>query len=323
MMKSVAPADLQRWSEEVARDATSLAFVPLARAYRKQGRRDAALRLCLRGLEHHPAHVDAHALLAILYFESGHRLKAYDEWSMVLTLDPDNFDALRGMGFYYLEQDDNEAALGHLERAAAQKPGDPAVREAMRIIRERMEPSAPEPDTTVVELTDIAEPPAAEWVAPEPEPDAVAEPAAPQPEAVVVAEPPAAPPQRGMRFEQADPTHLFDPLLRGGQVLGALLLDAQGLVMAGSLDGELTESAEAMGAILSGAIEEAARTAAHLSLGDWSGVLLEADAAVLHLAPVEGNIVLLAAQRNAPAGWVLRSAHQAAVLAKRFLETYA
>ena len=321
MMKSVAPADLQRWSEEVARDATSLAFVPLARAYRKQGKRDAALRLCLRGLEHHPAHVDAHALLAILYFESGHRLKAYDEWSMVLSLDPDNFDALRGMGFYYLEQDDNEAALRHLERAASHKPGDPAVGEALRIIRERMAPAAEQ--TNVVELVEMVEPPVHEVPAPEPAPVAVAEPPAPQAEVVVVTEPPAAPPQRATRFQEADPTRLFDPLLRGGQVLGALLLDAQGLVMAGSLDGELTESAEAMGAILSGAIEEAARTAAHLSLGEWSGVLLEADAAVLHLAPVEGNIVLLAAQRNAPAGWVLRSAQQAAVLAKRFLETYA
>ncbi len=323
MMKTVAPADLQRWSEEVARDATSLAFVPLARAYRKQGKRDAALRLCLRGLEHHPAHVDAHALLAILYFESGHRLKAYDEWSMVLSLDPGNFDALRGMGFYYLEQDDNETALRHLERAAAHKPGDPAVAEALRIIRERMESSIPHPDADIVELTEVAEPHTSELAAPEAERVVPVEAPAPPPEAVVTPEPPAAPLQRPTRFQQADPTHLFDPLLRGGQVMGALLLDAQGLVMAGSLDGELTESAEAMGAILGGAIEEAARTAAHLSLGDWSGVLLEADAAVLHLAPVEGNIVLLAAQRNAPAGWVLRSAQQAAVLAKRFLETYA
>ena len=42
---------MQRWSEEVARDPRSLAFLPLARAYRKQGLRDASLQLCLRGLE--------------------------------------------------------------------------------------------------------------------------------------------------------------------------------------------------------------------------------------------------------------------------------
>ncbi len=301
-MKSPAPADLQRWSEEVARDATSLAFVPLARAYRKQGKRDAALRLCLRGLEHHPTHVDGHALLAILYFESGHRLKAYDEWSMVLTLDPNNFDALRGMGFYYLEQDDNEAALRHLERASALRATDPAVQEALRIIRERVAPApesaeAPERRSAGAQEGESAPAPG--------------RPSAPAPQ------------RSSAQARPGDPTRLFDPLLRGGQVMGALLMDAQGLVMAGSLDGELSESAEALGAILGGAIEEAARTAAQLSLGGWSGVLLEADAAVLHLAPVQGNIVLLAAPRNSPAGWVLRSAQQAAVLATRFLETYA
>ena len=315
MMKSPAPADLQRWSEEVARDATSLAFLPLARAYRKQGKRDAALRLCLRGLEHHPTHVDGHALLAILYFESGHRVKAYDEWSMVLTLDPSNFDALRGMGFYYLEQDDNESALRHLERASSQKPGDPAVREALRIIRERTQPPEPAPQVSVVDLVEVVEEtPAAQT-------EEIVPPATVAPPAPV--RPAEEAPARPSNQVQADPTRLFDPILRGGQVLGALLLDSQGLVMAGSLDGELTESAEAMGAILGGAIEEAARTASHLELGEWSGVLLEADAAVLHLAPVQGNIVLLAAQRNAPAGWVLRSAQQAATLARRFLEAYA
>ena len=35
------------------------------------------------------------------------------------------------------------------------------------------------------------------------------------------------------------------------------------------------------------------------------------------------RIVLLAAQKNAPTGWVLRSAAQAAGIATRFLEAYA
>jgi tetratricopeptide (TPR) repeat protein len=318
-MKSPAIADLQRWSEEVARDAASLAFVPLARAYRRQGRRDAALRLCLRGLEHHPSHVEGHALLAILYFESGHRLKAYDEWSMVLTLDPDNFDALRGMGFYYLEQDDHEAALRHLESAAALKPADPAVREALRIIQER---KGQEPETKTVEIAAVAAPPSLEpW-----QQESIGWSPAARPAATAPAQPQvrngAATAGAGLTTS-SDPIRLFDPVLRGGQVLGALLLDAQGLVLAGSLGGELGRNAEALGAILSVAIQEAARTASHLSLGSWSGVLLEADSAVLHLAPVhDDKIVLLAAHRNAPAGWVLHSAQHAATLAARFLEAY-
>ncbi|MGH7552028.1 MAG: tetratricopeptide repeat protein, partial [Longimicrobiales bacterium] len=77
-MTTPAPADLQRLSEELARNPASLAFLPLARAYRRQGRLDLAMRLCTRGLEQHPMHVEAHALLALLYLETGDRAKAAD-----------------------------------------------------------------------------------------------------------------------------------------------------------------------------------------------------------------------------------------------------
>jgi tetratricopeptide (TPR) repeat protein len=309
-MKSPAPADLQRWSEEVARDAASLSFLPLARAYRRHGRRDAALRLCLRGLEHNPSNVDGHSLLAILYFESGHRLKAYDEWSMVLTIEPSNFDALRGMGFYYLEQEDYESAKRHLERAASIKPTEPAVQEALRIINEQMGIVPPPPPPRELEPWEQE---AVGWTKPAPEPHVPA----PQPVA------PAAPAMAASTSAD-DPSNLFAPIMRGGPILGALLLDSQGLVMAGSLTGDVGARAESLGATLGGAIEEAIRTTQHLSLGHWNGILLEADSAVLHFAPVqEGMIVLLAAQRNAPAGWVLRAAHQASSLATRFLEAYA
>jgi predicted regulator of Ras-like GTPase activity (Roadblock/LC7/MglB family) len=329
-MKTTAPADLQRWSEEVARDASSLSFLPLARAYRRQGRRDAALRICLRGLEHNPDHVEAHSLLAVLYFESGHRVQAYDEWSMVLKLDPDNFDALRGMGFYYLEQENHDSAKRHLERAAVQKPGDPAVQEGLRIANDRLgiipaEPALP------FEL--VEEP----WL--ERRPDrashgvgAIAREPAPASRAAVAEEPvarfefahaPAPAPARSIEAESDDPSRIFDSLLRGGQVLGALILDQRGLVIGGSLAGSVGPRAESLGAILGGAIEEALRTALHLGLGKWQGVLLEADEAVLHFAPLSDDmIVLLAARKNAPTGWVLRSAAQAAAIARRFVETH-
>jgi tetratricopeptide (TPR) repeat protein len=132
-MSDAGLPDLQRWSEEVARDPAAPAFLSLARAYRKQGRRDAALRICLRALEHQPTHVEGHALLALLYLETGELEKASDEWATVLRLDPDNFDAHRGLGFVYLERGDYEAARRHLESAARVRPGDPAVRDALAL----------------------------------------------------------------------------------------------------------------------------------------------------------------------------------------------
>jgi predicted regulator of Ras-like GTPase activity (Roadblock/LC7/MglB family) len=317
-----APADLQRWSQEVARDPSSPAFVPLARAYRKQGRREAALRLCLRGLEHNPTNVEGHGLLAMLYFESGERSKAYDEWSMVMRLEPDHFEALRGMGFYHLEQGDDTAALRHLQRAAAQRPHDLSVQEALKLISERNQPQ-PAPDLMPWEAHDpwagLAEPhtPApveAERFAPPPLASPVELAGAAQPAPVPALDGPL----------PSDPARLFDPILSAGQIMGALLVDAQGLVLAGTLAGASAAKAHALGAILGGAIEEAARASAYLALGAWQGILLDADQALLHLAPVrEGAIVLLAAHRDTPTGWMLRSAHQAATLADRFLEVYA
>ncbi|HEY0672368.1 MAG TPA: roadblock/LC7 domain-containing protein, partial [Longimicrobiales bacterium] len=253
-----------------------------------------------------------HSLLAMLYFESGHRLKAYDEWSMVLTREPNNFDALRGMGFYYLEQEDEPAALQHLERAAAIKPQDPAVQEALRIIRDRLEAaraaSAPPPAAPAPAPLEPWQQERVGWGGEAP---------APARTPMTSAAAPAA-------LSPHDPANLFAPLMRGGQLLGALLIDHHGLVLAGSLTGNLSAQAESLGAIIGGAIEEAARTATHLSLGHWNGVLLEAESAILHFAPVDdGLIVLLAARRNAPAGWVLRAAQQAAVIATRYLEAYA
>jgi predicted regulator of Ras-like GTPase activity (Roadblock/LC7/MglB family)/tetratricopeptide (TPR) repeat protein len=138
-MRTPAQADLKRWSDDVARDPRSLAFLPLARAYRRRGLSEAATTLCLRGLEAYPTHVEAHGLLALLYLDRGDHQRAADEWSMVLRLDPDNFDALRGMGFCYLEQDHLSRARQMLERAALLRPTEPTVQEALRVLGTRQE----------------------------------------------------------------------------------------------------------------------------------------------------------------------------------------
>src|SRR5690606_9822496 len=175
-------------------------------------------------------------------------------------------------------------------------PQDPAVQEALRIIRERLAP--PEPPAPPA-----PQQPTAQQHQPEAKPSAPAQPAAAptnaQQPASVRAQPAAEPTWR--EPHTYDPANLFAPRMRGGQLLGALLVDNQGLVLAGSLQGDLAPYGDALGAIIGGAIEEAARTAQHLSLGQWQGVLVEAETAVLHFAPVnDGQIVLLAARRNAP-----------------------
>lgn len=320
-MKTPAPADLQRWSDEVARDPASLAFLPLARAYRKVGQRQAAMQLCLRGLQHYPSHAEAHGLLALLYLEDEQRQRAADEWSIVLRLDPDNFEALRGLGFCYLEQDQLSRARQTLERAALLRPADPAVQEALRLLGKRQEHqqrNAAEREVAALENEGPREP--AMWS------DGPLLNAARAGRFEV-----GSVPSRGLAAEagpagparrSTDPTQLFAELADAGSLHGALLLDAHGLVLAGSLEGGA--DAAVLGAILGGAIGEAVRTASHLALGEWQGILLESERALVHLAPVgDGATVLLAAHRGAPAGWVLRVAEQARELGRRYLEAYA
>ncbi|CAN5780309.1 hypothetical protein BH23GEM9_BH23GEM9_28160 [soil metagenome] len=374
-------ADLQRWSDEVARDPRSIAFVPLARAYRKQGLTDAALQLCMRGLEHHPANLEAHGLLALLYLERGDRERAADEWSIVLRMEPDNFEALRGMGFCYLERDQMSRARQMLERAALLRPGDPTVREALGLLGARSELGDARSDSALRNDPLLRDDP---WASPGPEPERDAGPdmlelevadeveaeaaafggAVAQGEPVTRAAGPAGhggdvstgraaatfefadgpagagaatavavEPRGGSASQRGpapalrslpDPTKLFDELLESGTLLGALLVDAHGLVHAGRLTDEATADAAVLGAVLGGSVEEAARTVHHLSLGEWRGILLEADQALLQLAPVgKDAVVILAARRNVPTGWLMRTGAQAAEHAARYLEAYA
>lgn len=267
-------ADVQLWSEEVARDPGSPSFVPLARTYRRQGRREAALRVCLRGLENNPAHVDGHTVLALLYLEAGDRERARDEWATALTLDADNFEGHRGIGFLDLERGAFEDARAHLERASAARPDDKPVQDALRLARER---------AAQTERADDAQ-------------------------------------RTAPSATKRDPGQVFASLSGDTPYLGALLLDAQGLVLAGDLEGE-ARRAEMLGAVLGSALTEARRASKHLGIGDWGGLLLESDQVMVHVTPLpEDTAVLLLARRGAPAGWVLRMARRATTLARAFLE---
>ena len=331
-MKSPAPADLQRWSEEVARDPRSLAFLPLARAYRKQGLRDLSLQLCLRGLAAYPSHVEAHGLLAMLYLDDGDHQKAGDEWSMVLRVDPDNFEALRGMGFCYLEQDRLSKARQMLERAALLRPSDPTVQEALRVLGTRQEIA----EKGLSPTSDVAfsdDPWAAGsdggpvfMFAPAADDDGGAD-RSPDADVHEEARPEQPPVPRAVPISgpvPLDPTILFDDLLSAGPLLGALLVDEKGLILAGRLTEGMRGDPAMLGAVLGGAIGEATRTAYHLALGTWRGILLDSEHAMLHLAPAGSDAVMvLAARRDAPAGWVLRASAHAIGQAQQYMEEYA
>ncbi|HST11935.1 MAG TPA: tetratricopeptide repeat protein [Terriglobales bacterium] len=71
---------------------------------------------------------DAHATLADIHAHSpDYRDKALVEFQEVLKMDPDNTQALRGMGFAYLQHQDFQNAADYLRRAAQRDSKDPRV----------------------------------------------------------------------------------------------------------------------------------------------------------------------------------------------------
>lgn len=139
------PTDAQQvrhWQEEVAKDPGSPAFLPLAEVYRREGRLEVARRLCIRGLERHPEHVEAHVLLGRVYRESGELEKAYDELDIALGLEPAHQAARRAIGYLCLERRDWAGAARHLGEAARQDPSDERLTSALALARRHAEATA-------------------------------------------------------------------------------------------------------------------------------------------------------------------------------------
>lgn len=96
--------EVRLWSEELARDPSSLVFLPLSDTLRRQGQLDLARKIALRGLERHPHHPDAHDQLARIEVDRGELQSAFDEWDMVLRLVPGHVGAIKGMAFVRFQQ---------------------------------------------------------------------------------------------------------------------------------------------------------------------------------------------------------------------------
>jgi predicted regulator of Ras-like GTPase activity (Roadblock/LC7/MglB family) len=100
-----------------------------------------------------------------------------------------------------------------------------------------------------------------------------------------------------------------------------LLVDRDGLVLAGTAPrGGADRSAE-IGAHLTGVSDEATRAIRHLDLGAWTALVIEAPGAAVALSPVgEDGVVLVAAPRTTPLGLVKRQLARAAERAHAWLE---
>lgn len=293
-----APDVVRRLSDELAQDPGSLAFLELGELLRQQGERDLAFRIALRGLERHPHHADAHDLLARLYVDAGELDKAYDEWDMVVRLSPEHAGAQKGMGYIRFQQGRLEDAERHLDHAAILDPGDESNTSALAYVRTARSNNGA---------------------------TASAERAAPTGEVVRTTPPEPLPATHRTAFSvqqssSIHPSDIFQDLLAGGDQ-AAMLLDEEGLVLAGTYPGpDGQDIAQEVGAGLSGVSEEAERAMRHLGMGTWTSLVFETDGATLAMGPgPDGGLVLVAASRATPLGFVRRLLERVGERAKAWL----
>lgn len=262
--------EIRRLSDDLARDPSSLVFMPLADALRRAGQLDLALRVALRGLDRHPYVADAHDVLARIHADRGDLERASDEWEMALRLDPSHEHASLGLGFVDFRRGNFESAEQRLSAAADRDPG---VATALAHVRSALaarigggRESAPDPVRAAPSVASIPEYPA---------PDT-------------------------SRARQ-----LFTPVLEGADQT-AILVDSDGLVVAGTYhDASGNDVSDIVAAELAGVSSEAERAMRHLGLGAWTSLLVEADRAVVAMTPAPlGNLMVVAASRQTPVGLV-------------------
>jgi len=252
--------EIRRLSDELARDPSSLVFVPLGEALRRQGATDLALKVALRGLERHPYHADGHDLVARIAVDRGEVERALDEWDMALRLDPQHVGARKGLGFVCFQHGRFAEAEEHLAAALVLDADDPSIAAALRRVRAVGVSPAPESPAVIAEPAPAAAAP-------------IAEPAA----------------------TGVDPRLVFGDLLVGTAAT-ALLLDGAGLVLAGAYfvdDGQ--DVGQEVGAALSGVSDEVERATRHLGVGAWESITFETEHATVSMAPAAGDALLLLA----------------------------
>ncbi|GAC1515338.1 MAG: hypothetical protein NVS1B4_05420 [Gemmatimonadaceae bacterium] len=299
-------------SDELARDPSSLVFLQLGEALRARGQLDVALRVATRGLERHSHNPEAHDLLARIAVDRGDLQQAFDEWDMVLRLEPTNQSARRGLGFVCYRQGNLADAERHLSAAVLDDPTDDRTASALAHVRADRR-SRGENEAEAVPVASSRGP----GGVPE---GAVGGASAPAKPSVSVQASGAGEATGAPYGRAADPRALFREMV-GDAEQTVLMLDRDGLVLAGayvSADGR--DVAQEIGAELSGVSDEATRAMRHLDLGEWTSILVETTAAIIALAPapVEGLLVM-AAERSTPLGLVKRQLERASDVARAWL----
>ncbi len=126
---------IRRYEERLARDPSSLAFAPLADAYRKAGRSREAIRICREGLQRFPHYATARLLLAKAHLDEGETAAAMAELETLVARGAKDAEAHRLLAQLCRAAGRIEDAVSHLEHAAALDPADRESRVTLELLR--------------------------------------------------------------------------------------------------------------------------------------------------------------------------------------------
>jgi predicted regulator of Ras-like GTPase activity (Roadblock/LC7/MglB family) len=282
--------DIRALSEALAADPSSTVFLQLGELLRRSGQLELANRVATRGLERHSLRAETHDLVAKVALDLGDPARARAAWETVLSMSPGHVGAHKGLGFLCFQQGELEEATLHLTAALTADPDDTSLASALQTVRA----AAAEADRAPFERAREYPTPAGAAL------DAPAPPFAPQP---------------------ADARTLFADVLGVAQQ-SALLLDGDGYVVAGQfVTPEGHDAGADIGAQLSGVSEEAGRAMRHLGVGAWRQIVFEAEAASVAMAPSGEGVLLVAAPRTVPLGFVRRLLEHSLERARRWIES--
>ncbi len=119
-----AAVAIRRYEERLAKNPASLAFAPLADAYRRVGRTREAINLCREGLGRFPYYTTARLILAKAHLDDGNPEAALAELSVILQSSPKDAQVHRLAAGIHRRAGRLEDARQHLERVVKLDAGD-------------------------------------------------------------------------------------------------------------------------------------------------------------------------------------------------------
>jgi pentatricopeptide repeat protein len=130
MAKRPAPRNpaVEALKEKMSRDPFSRAFLQLAEEYRRQGEYDEAIKICLEGLQRHPAYHTARIALGRTYLEAGRLEEARSAFSEVVAIAPENHLAAKLLAEVQRKMGDAPGAVETYRTILTHYPGDAEVK---------------------------------------------------------------------------------------------------------------------------------------------------------------------------------------------------